>query len=40
MVPADPYGDAVVWVARQPTSFTGNYLTNQALIDLGALILD
>jgi NAD(P)-dependent dehydrogenase (short-subunit alcohol dehydrogenase family) len=39
MVAPEPYGDAVVWVARQPTSFTGNFLTNQALIDVGALLV-
>jgi NAD(P)-dependent dehydrogenase (short-subunit alcohol dehydrogenase family) len=37
MAPVDPYGEAVVWLAKQPTSFTGRYLTNQDLIDAGAL---
>lgn len=39
MVPAEPYGRAVAWVARRPTSFTGRYLTNRDLVELGALRL-
>lgn len=37
MVDPKAYGKAVVWLARQPASFTGRYLTNQDLTDLGAL---
>jgi citronellol/citronellal dehydrogenase len=37
MVAPEAYADAVVWLARQPASFTGRYLTNDDLIRAGAL---
>jgi NAD(P)-dependent dehydrogenase (short-subunit alcohol dehydrogenase family) len=40
MVRPEPYGAAVAWLARQPASFTGRYLTNDDLIALGALLVD
>jgi NAD(P)-dependent dehydrogenase (short-subunit alcohol dehydrogenase family) len=39
MVEPEPYGDAVTWLARQPAEFTGRYLTNHDLMDLGALVM-
>jgi NAD(P)-dependent dehydrogenase (short-subunit alcohol dehydrogenase family) len=40
MVAPAPYGRAVAWVAAQPSAFTGNYLTNRSLVELGALVLE
>ena len=33
----EPYGEAVAWLIDQPTTFTGRYLANQDLVELGAL---
>jgi citronellol/citronellal dehydrogenase len=38
MVQPKPYGEAVAWVALQPADFTGRYLANTDLVDLGALV--
>jgi hypothetical protein len=38
MAMPDPYGEAVAWLAEQPTDYSGNYLTNADLAALGALV--
>jgi NAD(P)-dependent dehydrogenase (short-subunit alcohol dehydrogenase family) len=38
MTSPEAYGEAVAWVAEQPPEFTGHYLANQDLIDLGVLV--
>ncbi|MBW8825833.1 MAG: SDR family oxidoreductase [Acidobacteria bacterium] len=38
MARPERYGEALAWVVEQPTSFTGQYLTNDDLAGLGALV--
>ena len=38
MARPEPYGEAVAWVAERPADFTGRYLANRDLVDLGALV--